>query len=245
MQNYSISELARIFKITKYTIRHYVDEGLLSPEKNSVSGYYTFSETDLYRLYQILTFRKIGYAVKDIKKLFEQDNFTDVFRVAEAKVQDQINSLLATKRIIHTIIQAQENTKFDKIAFAERDGRFFKQVPDNLLAEEQLNLLEIAKFDSYQPENVCYLIKSNGNYDTCFLGKSDDYHYVMPKGDYAYKNVLIQEEQELYNQIESFKNDSFIKNALSTDNSVILCYENIFSSLAYNQATVFTLEVKL
>ncbi|MDU7281851.1 MAG: MerR family transcriptional regulator, partial [Leuconostoc citreum] len=80
MQNYSISELARIFKITKYTIRHYVDEGLLSPEKNSVSGYYTFSETDLYRLYQILTFRKIGYAVKDIKKLLEQDNFTDVFR---------------------------------------------------------------------------------------------------------------------------------------------------------------------
>ena len=67
----------------------------------------------------------------------------------------------------------------------------------------------------------------------------------MPKGDYAYKNVLIQEEEELYNQIESFKNDSFIKNALSTDNSVILCYENIFSSLAYNQATVFTLEVKL
>jgi DNA-binding transcriptional MerR regulator len=49
MQNYSISELARIFKITKYTIRHYVDEGLLSPEKNSVSGYYTFSEKRVIR----------------------------------------------------------------------------------------------------------------------------------------------------------------------------------------------------
>lgn len=100
MQTYSASELARIFKITKFAIRHYVDKQLLMPLKDEASGYYIFSETDLYKLYQVISFRKIGYSIKSIKELLIQNNHANTFKIAEQKIQDQIDELIQIKHSI-------------------------------------------------------------------------------------------------------------------------------------------------
>ncbi|EAH0334770.1 MerR family transcriptional regulator, partial [Listeria monocytogenes] len=53
MLTLSTGEIAQLFQISKYKIRHYIDEGILVPKRNPENGYYYFEEADIYRLYQI------------------------------------------------------------------------------------------------------------------------------------------------------------------------------------------------
>lgn len=69
MHTLSSGEIAQLFQISKYKIRHYIDEGILVPKRNPENGYYYFEETDIYRLYQIILFRKIGFLFKKSKKV--------------------------------------------------------------------------------------------------------------------------------------------------------------------------------
>ncbi|EAA0373783.1 MerR family transcriptional regulator, partial [Listeria monocytogenes] len=50
MHTLSSGEIAQLFQISKYKIRHYIDEGILVPKRNPENGYYYFEETDIYRL---------------------------------------------------------------------------------------------------------------------------------------------------------------------------------------------------
>ncbi|MBZ6010911.1 MerR family transcriptional regulator [Leuconostoc gelidum] len=245
MQTYSISELARIFKITKYTIRHYVDEQLLLPLKDEVSGYYIFSETDLYKLYQVITFRKIGYSIKSIKELLIQNDHANTFKIAEQKIQDQIDELVQIKHSIQEIIQAQTNTPLNEIYFCEKGNQFLKKIPANLLAEGHVNLSVATKNELVQLENVYYIINRNSSYVSYIVGQADNYDYKLASGTYACKDVLVKDEKSLDSQIQMFINDIFIQSRLLSGNGELFCYENIFKSLAYNEETVFTIGAEL
>lgn len=245
MQTYSISQVAKIFKITKYTIRHYVDEHLLVPLKDEVNGYYIFSEEDLYRLYQVITFRKIGYSISSIKKILVQNDLVNVFEIAENKIQNKIDELVEIKSSIQEVIQAQETTNLNEIHFCEKSERFFKRIPKNLLEEGQVNLFTASNSGFVQLENINYLIDKEGNYVTYSRARFDDYDCKIYPGTHACNDILVADEQSLEKQIEVFKNDHLIKSSLASGSGIMLCYENILKSLAYSEETVFTIEVKL
>ncbi|WP_338752887.1 MerR family transcriptional regulator [Leuconostoc mesenteroides] len=245
MQTYSISQVAKIFKITKYTIRHYVDEHLLEPLKDEVNGYYVFSEEDLYRLYQVITFRKIGYSISTIKEILVQNDLVNAFKIAETKIQNKIDELVQIKSSIQEIIQTQEKTILNEIYFCEKSKRFLKKIPENLLEEGQVNLFKASNSDFVELENIHYLVDTGGNYVTYSRSRFDDYDYKLDPGTYACKDILVADEQSLEKQIEVFKNDPLIKSSLASGCGIMLCYENILKSLAYSEETVFTIEVKL
>lgn len=90
MQTYSIAEVAKIFNTTKYTIRHYVDAQLLTPTKNAGNGYYAFTDADLYRLYQVITFRKIGYTIAEIKTVLSEGELINAFKFADQKYSNKL-----------------------------------------------------------------------------------------------------------------------------------------------------------
>lgn len=245
MQTYSISQVSKIFKITKYTIRHYVDEHLLAPLKDEVNGYYVFSEEDLYRLYQVITFRKIGYSISTIKEILVQNDLVNAFKIAENKIQNKIDELVQIKSSIQEIIQTQEKTILNEIYFCEKSKRFLKKIPENLLEEGQVNLFKASNSDFVELENIHYLVDTGGNYVTYSRSRFDDYDYKLDSGTYACKDILVADEQSLEKQIEVFKNDPLIKSSLASGCGIMLCYENILKSLAYSEETVFTIEVKL
>ncbi|WP_224143139.1 hypothetical protein [Leuconostoc gasicomitatum] len=86
---------------------------------------------DLYKLYQVIAFRKIGYSIKSIKELLIQKDHANIFKIAEQKIQDQIAELVKIKHSIQEIIQAQTNTSLNKIYFCEKENRFLKKIPAN------------------------------------------------------------------------------------------------------------------
>ena len=66
---YTISDLAREFGVTTRTIRHYEDEGLLSPARQGVNR--VFSARDRVRLKLALRGKRLGFSLQEIKELFD------------------------------------------------------------------------------------------------------------------------------------------------------------------------------
>ncbi len=66
---YTITELAREFGITARAIRHYEDEGLLSPRRQGQSR--IFTHRDRVRLKLALRGRRLGFTLAEIRDLFE------------------------------------------------------------------------------------------------------------------------------------------------------------------------------
>ena len=66
---YKIAELAREFGVTTRTIRHYEDEGLLSPGRNGTTR--VFSARDRVRLKLALRGKRLGFSLQEIKELFD------------------------------------------------------------------------------------------------------------------------------------------------------------------------------
>ena len=69
MTSYSISELAQEFGVTTRTIRHYENEGLLSPQRRGQAR--IFSARDRVRLKLALRGKRLGFGLQEIKELFD------------------------------------------------------------------------------------------------------------------------------------------------------------------------------
>lgn len=66
---YTIAALSREFGVTTRTIRHYEEQGLLSPGRQGVNR--VFSSRDRVRLKLALRGKRLGFSLQDIKELFE------------------------------------------------------------------------------------------------------------------------------------------------------------------------------
>ena len=69
MTTYSITDLAREFGVTTRTIRHYEDQGLLSPTRNGIAR--IFTPRDRVRLKLALRGKRLGFTLNEIKELFD------------------------------------------------------------------------------------------------------------------------------------------------------------------------------
>lgn len=67
-RTFSITELAREFEVTTRTIRHYEEQGLLSPRREGTSR--IFSARDRVRLKLALRGKRLGFSLGDIRELF-------------------------------------------------------------------------------------------------------------------------------------------------------------------------------
>lgn len=67
--SYTIGELAQEFGVTTRTIRHYEEQGLLSPRREGSNR--VFSPRDRVRLKLALRGKRLGFALTEIRELFE------------------------------------------------------------------------------------------------------------------------------------------------------------------------------
>ena len=58
--------------ISRDTLRHYIKQGLVSPEKDPSNGYQVFSEEDLDKILFIVGSRHLGFSLEEIKDLQEK-----------------------------------------------------------------------------------------------------------------------------------------------------------------------------
>ena len=66
---YTIGELAEEFGVTTRTIRHYEEQGLVTPTRQGLSR--VFSARDRVRLKLALRGKRLGFSLNEIKELFD------------------------------------------------------------------------------------------------------------------------------------------------------------------------------
>ena len=69
VQTFTISDLAREFEVTPRTIRHYEDEGLLSPRRQGQRRIY--SPRDRVTLALILRGKRLGFSLAEAREIIE------------------------------------------------------------------------------------------------------------------------------------------------------------------------------
>lgn len=108
---YSISELAREFGVTPRALRFYEDKGLLQPDREGLNRVY--SNRDRARLKLILSGRKVGFSLNDIREILDlydlDDNQRAQLRQAYKKHKQQIEVLKQQRIEIDEAIEMLKN----------------------------------------------------------------------------------------------------------------------------------------
>ncbi|NWG54117.1 MAG: MerR family DNA-binding transcriptional regulator [Hydrogenophilaceae bacterium] len=110
-RTYSISELAREFKVTPRALRFYEDKGLLSPRRDGLNRVYL--GRDRARLMLILQGKRIGLSLIEIKEILDLYNADEQHRlqnqVALKKFKQRLVALEQQRRDIEGAIEALTN----------------------------------------------------------------------------------------------------------------------------------------
>lgn len=71
-REWSILELARLVGVTRRTLRHYAEIGLLTPTRVSKQGYRYYGEAELLRLQRVLLLREMGFGLPAIREVVDR-----------------------------------------------------------------------------------------------------------------------------------------------------------------------------
>lgn len=109
-QTFSISDLAREFDVTPRSLRHYEDEGLLSPERQGQQRIY--SVRDRVRLALIIRGKNIGFSLAEIREIIDLYDLPHgeelQAQVLRAKIARRRASLLEQRSNIDHMLQELE-----------------------------------------------------------------------------------------------------------------------------------------
>lgn len=73
-KTYTISDLAQEFGVTTRTLRHYEDQGLVTPARDGINRIY--SHRDRVRLKLALRGKRLGFSLSEIRELFQLYDLT-------------------------------------------------------------------------------------------------------------------------------------------------------------------------
>lgn len=78
----TVTEIARRFNVSADTIRHYTKLGLLSPERDTVNGYRRYGIEQERRLRFLLSAKRLGFSLKDIRAILDMAASGDTLSVS-------------------------------------------------------------------------------------------------------------------------------------------------------------------
>ncbi len=73
----TVHEVAQCAGISVRTLHYYDQIGLLSPSDVTEAGYRLYDDAAIRRLRQIMFYRELGFALKDIRGILERDSFDE------------------------------------------------------------------------------------------------------------------------------------------------------------------------
>jgi len=110
---YTVKKVAAMSGVSVRTLHFYDDVGLLKPAYLGANGYRYYEEAQLLMLQQILFYRKLGFELKQIKRILSRPDF-DTVAALESHRKVLRKNLANTRRLIQTIDETIEHLKGKK-----------------------------------------------------------------------------------------------------------------------------------
>ena len=100
--NYTVKQLADLAGVSRRTLHHYDEIGLLKPTTQGRNRYRYYDEAALLRLQQILFYRELGLGLSEIKTVVDQPDFNivDSLHAHKRALQHRVERL---NRLISTV----------------------------------------------------------------------------------------------------------------------------------------------
>ncbi|MEF8726455.1 MAG: MerR family transcriptional regulator [Candidatus Bipolaricaulota bacterium] len=119
-----IGEFAERGDISRRSLRHYEELGILTPERRTSGGFRLYEENDLFKLEIIKVFKELGFSLKEIKKILDRPreepienrgahiNYSqDVLRNQLTEVSEKLEKLKKRQELIEGGLEALEECR--------------------------------------------------------------------------------------------------------------------------------------
>ena len=126
-----IHEVANKLKISKRTIRHYEQIGLIDVTVNEENGYRNYSDIDMKQLQKIVYFRSLNITLKDIALLLEATS-----EQLKVYLQQHLQQLLQEQEQLASIITQLQKT-IQSMEDEEMAQKGFEQQKEQWLANNE------------------------------------------------------------------------------------------------------------
>ena len=107
----TIKEFSHLTGIKKENLRYYNSIGLLEPVSRGENGYRYYSRSQLSKAYLIVSLRKLGVGIDDIKKYINirtPEEMFSLFKIQKENILEEINKLQSILDIIKLYIESVE-----------------------------------------------------------------------------------------------------------------------------------------
>jgi len=164
---YTVKKLSELSKVTVRTLHFYEEIDLLKPAYYGSNGYRYYEEKELLQLQQILFFKKLGFSLKQIKKILGKSDFDQLTALySHRRVLSQEQKKI--KQLIETIDKTIKHMKGKK---KMKEREFFNgfcivtkaKSSDTYFAAENLVLKSVTNYEQSHSETMNK--KANELYD--------------------------------------------------------------------------------
>ncbi len=132
----TVGQVADQLNVTVRTLHHYDEIGLVVPSERSGAGYRLYTEDDLTRLQHVVVYRRLGFALEEIRLLLDQpENVGQHLRRQRAAVMHRLDEM---RELVDAIDRALEKEGSGmKLTKEEQKELFGESYSDEYAAEAE------------------------------------------------------------------------------------------------------------
>lgn len=102
-KKYKIGDLSKLLNIPAQNIRFYEEKGIISPEKDDVTGYRFYSAWNLNDLLDTLHYRGLDFSLQEIANMLKTDSFDDICEAYKTKENEILEKIAKYKHILEML----------------------------------------------------------------------------------------------------------------------------------------------
>jgi MerR family transcriptional regulator, thiopeptide resistance regulator len=155
---FRVKEFADLAGVTVRTLQYYDRLGLLKPAGYRNGNHRVYQSDDLLRLQQILTFKYLGYGLKQIRQLLQSPEYdvVEALKCQRNAINERIGKL---QKVVKSIDRATE--ALSKMDTADLDWKIVREAVAGIVASERFEWIG----DYYTPKQKEMLKKRAGTLD--------------------------------------------------------------------------------
>lgn len=124
---YKISDIAKLFNISKEMVRYYEKCGVIIPKRSVSNNYRVYTDADFFLLAEIIQLQQFGINIKD-SKLLMADNFVERMVDSYESCAKNLDSEILQKKLFK--LRCEELIEDIEMASLNIDSFWIKRVPE-------------------------------------------------------------------------------------------------------------------
>ena len=248
---YKISEIAKIFNISRQTLIFYHKKNILIPDIiDEENGYRYYSNEQIWDLFFLLTLKKAGFSLEEIKAYSEIKNSDKSIIFLENKINEINKKISELKKSKKTILKKLENIR-DFSSTSTKEEEFKIEKIENIKwysidMKDETDEVEMAtnyeKINSfakkYSIDDIEYITMTNIK-DIDNIKNEEGIVPVKKIGIIIPKNIMIEKSEELsLGKVISIKYNNPYSNLVKT-------YKNLKNYIKKNNYTTYNYAIEI